>query len=203
MPPAHSFPDDSGSAQCAAQGRHSPPSLMPVHIRETPAKSGAKRRPARPARQSCLDPPLCFRIGKGKEKRDSHSLRSACANLLGQGFQFVIRRSAKNLPSALTRSGTPKRSSLGTRHTGRVQTSRRAAAGLAANGDCVFKACRSQTQRRARPLQHGVGSHGGSVTHVELLLRIAAAVENRQRRICRRRKSFSTRSSHPPGIRSR
>ena len=137
---------------------------------------------------------LGLRICKAEEQRDRHRLRAAGANLLDECSQFFFRRRAqdfsfgtdplRNAKAQLARNKTHRQ-----RRKPVIELRPR----LAADGDGVFEPSRCHKRNPcAGPLQHGVGSHRCSMTHIESLARsyLPQSLQHRLSGIMRRGKEL-------------
>ncbi len=177
----------------AARGTHSPPLWMRARTRETPAKFGAKQKRECPSRRNAASTrKFGVRIGERKQERNCDGFRAACAHPLSQGRPIPLPSVSENLPFGAARSGTPKRSSRGTRHCGTARTSRRASPWFDGRWRSYLRSLRGdECHACACPLQHRVGTHGCSMPHFRPpRSRLLQPVDHRQRRVRRRREQL-------------
>ena len=144
---------------------------MPAHIREIPAKSGARWRRECRARARPLPRAAPSRGLQMKRAARLRRLPLRWHEPFHQRRQFLLRRCAQNFPlCAHSLRHAEAKSSGHQANRQRREPVVKPAAGLAANGNRVLESrCGYECHARARPLQHGVGSHGGAMANIELL----------------------------------
>ena len=186
----------------------SPPSSRRARTRETRAESGAKRRPECPGRAAPPRPAAPSQDSQTKTAAKWPRPPPRSRALLRPAPPVLLRVGARRIsPSALTRSGTPKRSSRAPGKPAPAQTSRRAAP--ASGGQwrwCPQNPPWSQTPpaRRSAPAWCWCPrSFRGA--HRALRPRpMPQPLQHRQRRIGRRGKHLQhAQFARPPGKRSR
>ncbi len=173
----------------------SPPLSTRARTHETRAESGATLKPESPSPRNAAST-RCSVLGFAKA--NSRLIATASAPLARTASARAASSSSvgsrRISPSALTRSATPNRSSLGTKtHWDWSKPVVEPRPRLPSNCNRVFKS-RSRHERHARAgtLQHRIGAHGRSVAHLHIVraAELLHAFQHRSRGVSGRRKNL-------------